>query len=63
MRNKLNKLIEQLEDMYLTENPVNLSDDDYGYKYFLCYHNTHSIKIRTKSLKAMIEEVEDIISR
>lgn len=62
MRKKLYKLMEKTNQFYLTENPINFNDDrDYGYKYFLCWHNTHSIHARTKSLHAMIEIVEDLL--
>lgn len=61
MRKKMEKLAEQLGTMYLTENPVNLSDEDYGYKYFICFQNTHTVVARAKSIAEMIEILEDII--
>lgn len=61
MRNKMEKLAKQLGTMYLTENPVNLSDEDYGYRYFVCFHNTHTVVARTKSITEMIEVLQDII--
>ena len=37
--------------IYYTENPINYNDNDYGYKYFICYHNTNIIikKFRTQN--------------
>lgn len=61
MRKKMEELAEQLGTMYLTENPVNLSDDDFGYKYFVCFQNTHKVVRRTKNIPDMIEELQDII--
>lgn len=61
MRKKMEKLAARLGTMYLTENPVNLNDEDYGYRYFICFHNTHTVVARTKSIAEMIEVLEDII--
>lgn len=61
MRKKMEKLANQLGTMYLTENPLNLSDEDYGYKYFICFQNTHAVVARAKSIFEMIEILEDII--
>lgn len=61
MRNKMNQLASQLQTMYLTDCPINFSDDDYGYKYFICFHNTHTVVARTKSIVEMIEILKDIL--
>lgn len=61
MRKKMEKLAKQLGTMYLTENPINLSDEDYGYKYFICFHNTHKVVRRAKNIPDMIEALQDII--
>lgn len=61
MRKKMEELAKKLGTMYLTENPVNLNDEDHGYKYFICFHNTHTVVVRTKSILGMIEELENII--
>lgn len=60
-RNKMNQLGSQLKTMYLTENPVNLSEGDMGYKYFICFHNTHKVVNRFKNIPDTIEALEDII--
>lgn len=62
MRKKMEELAKQLKTMYLTENPVNLSDDDHGYKYFICFHNTNKIARKTKNISDMVEELKDIIA-
>lgn len=61
MRKKMEQLVKQLKTMYLTENPVNLSDDDFGYKYFICFHNTHKVVARTRNIPDMVEKLQDII--
>lgn len=61
MRNKMVKLAKQLRTMYLTENPVNEDSENYGYRYFICFHNTHTVVARTKSIAEMIEVLQDII--
>lgn len=61
MRKKMEKLAEQLQTMYLTENPVNLNDDNHGYKYFICFDNTHTVARRMKTIAETIEALEDII--
>lgn len=61
MRNKMEQLAENLKTMYLTENPVNFTDEDREYKYFICFNNTHKIVRKTKNIADMIEELEDII--
>ena len=61
MRKKMEKLVEKLQTMYFTENPVNLNDVDYGYKYFICFDNTHTVAVKTKTIAEMIEELENII--
>lgn len=60
-KKKMEELATKLENIYLTENPVNLNDNDYGYKYFLCWTNTHTVIKRTKNISDMIEEIENII--
>lgn len=61
MKKQMEKLAEQLETMYLTESPINLNDDDFGYEYFVCCQNTHKVVRRTKNIADMIEELQDII--
>lgn len=60
-REKMETLAEELKTMYLTENPVNFNDEDYGYKYFICFHNTHRIIARSKNITDMIDIIKDII--
>jgi hypothetical protein len=60
-RKKMEELAKKLGTMYLTENPVNLNDEDYGYKYFICYHNTHTVVTRTKNIPDMIEALQELI--
>ena len=40
---------------YYTENPINYNDSYDGMKYFLCYHNTHTILAAFKT-QGEIEE-------
>lgn len=47
--------------MYFTENPVNFNDDYYGYKYFLCWQNTHGIYKAFKTQQECVEELEELI--
>ena len=58
MRKKMEKLVEKLQTMYFTENPVNM---DYEYKYFICFNNTHTVAVKTKTIAEMIEELENIV--
>ncbi|EKS4345202.1 hypothetical protein QB607_003206 [Clostridium botulinum] len=60
-RKKMETLARQLRTMYLTENPVNINEDDYGYKYFICFHNTHTVVYRATNISDMIEALEAII--
>lgn len=60
-RKKMENLAKELKTMYLTENPINFSDEDYGYKYFICFHNTHTVVYRTTNIPDMIEILNDII--
>ncbi|BAO04952.1 allergen Asp F3 [Clostridium botulinum B str. Osaka05] len=61
-RKKMEKLAEQLKTMYLTENPINFNDDrDWGYKYFICFHNTHTVVRRASNIPEMVEVLQDVI--
>ncbi len=60
-RNKINKLANQLKTMYVTENPFNINDRYYGYKYFICFHNTHKIYAAYKNQDDLINELEYIL--
>ena len=61
-RKKMNELAKQLRTMYLTESPVNFDDtNSIGYKYFLCFHNTHKIVAKTRNISDMIKKIEDVI--
>lgn len=61
MNKKMRKLADKLRTMHVTENPVNLTGDDYGYKYFICFNNTNTVVRRCNSIKEMIETIKDII--
>jgi hypothetical protein len=61
MRKKMEKLAKQLKTMYLTDNPINFDDNNYGYKHFICFQNTHTVVRKTKNIPDMIEELNDII--
>ncbi|MGL5329832.1 MAG: hypothetical protein ACRDD7_11210 [Peptostreptococcaceae bacterium] len=61
MRNKMEKLAKQLGSMYLTDSPVNFDDDNYGYKYFICFHNTHKVVFRGRNIPETIEALQNII--
>ena len=60
-RKKMEVLVQELKTMYLTENPVNIGDDDYGYKYFVCFNNTGRVAARSKNIPDMIQKLENII--
>lgn len=60
-RKKMEALARGLKTMYLTENPANIGDDDYGYKYFICFNNTGRVAARSKSIHDMIQKLENII--
>lgn len=60
-RKKMNDLASKLKTMYLTENPPNLDDKWYGYKYFICFHNTHTIAKAFYNIPDTIEFLNDVI--
>lgn len=63
LRPKMMRLANNVESLipaYFTENPVNI-DDWWGYKYFLCFENTHKVICACKSQADMIEALQDII--
>lgn len=47
--------------MYVTTNPVNFTDSEIGYKYFICFYNTHKIVARCKTQKELELEIDEII--
>lgn len=57
----MNKLASQLQTMYLTENPINYDDNWYGCKYFICFHNTHSIVKGFSNIPDTIEFLSYVI--
>ena len=52
MRKKMEKLVEKLQTMYFTENPINM---DYDHKYFICFNNTHTVAVKTTTIAEMVE--------
>jgi hypothetical protein len=45
----------------LHKRPVNFEDRYIGYKYFICFHNTHKIARAVKTQFELEKELEDII--
>lgn len=60
-RKKMEVLAQELKTMYLTENPINIGDNDYGYKYFVCFNSTGTVVARSESIPDMIQKLENII--
>ena len=60
-RNKINKLSNQLNTMYVTSEPFNFNDNYIGYKYFICFYGTNKIYKAFKNQNDLIEELEYII--
>lgn len=60
-RRKMNELASKLGTMYLTENPININDEHFGDKYFICFHNTHAIVKSFRNIPNTIEFLEDVI--
>lgn len=44
--------------VYFTENPLNFGGYE-GYKYFFCYHNTHTIVAAFKSQREIEEYIDE----
>ena len=42
LQNKIKKFLDKNTIFYNTESPINIGDY-WGYKYFICFHNTHTI--------------------
>lgn len=61
MKKSILEKSKQLFSMYITEEPFNLSSEDYGYKYFIVFHNTHKIVGRFKTQWELEERIDEII--
>lgn len=65
MENKMKKSIikkaNKLGSMHITENPVNLTDREYGYKYFIEFDNTYKIVGRYKTQSELEEGIDEIL--
>ena len=62
MKKIITEKANQLSSMYVTENPINFTDSEIGYKYFVCFHNTHKIVKRCKTQNELEMELDDIIA-
>ena len=61
MKKVITEKAKELKTMYITENPVDLTDDDMGYKYFICFDNTHKIVARCKTQNELEIAIDQII--
>ena len=63
MRKKMELLASKIDQqvMYFTDNPVNLDGDCCGYKYFLCWANTHAIYKKFKTQAETVDFLQDLI--
>ena len=52
---------EQLQTMRVTENPINLTDKYYNYKYFIEFNNTHKIVGAFKTQRELEARLDEII--
>lgn len=47
--------------VYFTEELVNWDESYRGYKYFMCYHNTHSVKAAWKTQEEAVEGLQRML--
>lgn len=62
MRRKMEKLAERLNGQvcYFTENPINI-EDYWGFRYFVCWQNTHTIFKAWETQWAAVEGLQELI--
>jgi len=61
MKKSIISKINKLQTMHVTESPFNLSEEDYGYKYFIAFDNTNKIVGRYKTQQELEEGIDEIL--